>query len=264
MAGEDTFACPDKHTYDWVMGQFPRLCFPVLVELVDFAFDRSNPVKDGVASFTWLVPKEEAAARIEEFAEQIEGILNEVLQGDWTDLEKALALYDYFSRTYVYDYETEQKMYEIPVDYTTTYRLFKTGTGICSEIAPAYSYLLMQIGVDATVMQGPAHEWSYVRIGGNDYHIDPTWALGNPGVLAYFMMTDAQREVGLCGRDKFVITSNYSKDYPHPDYAADDDFFAPIWECYFEEFDPAEKKLRCWQYTEGWEKDYIEFDYTGF
>ena len=23
MAGEDTFACPDQYTYDWVMGQFP-------------------------------------------------------------------------------------------------------------------------------------------------------------------------------------------------------------------------------------------------
>ena len=72
MAGEDTFACPDKNTYDWVMGQFPRLCFPLLVELIDFAYDRSNPVKDGIGSFTWLVTKEEAAARIEEFAEQIE------------------------------------------------------------------------------------------------------------------------------------------------------------------------------------------------
>ena len=70
MAGEDTFACPDTHTYDWVMGQFPRLCFPLLVELIDFAYDRSNPVKDGVGSFTWLVTKEEAAAFIEKLNEE--------------------------------------------------------------------------------------------------------------------------------------------------------------------------------------------------
>ena len=42
MAGEDTFACPDQHTYDWVMGQFPIRCFPVLTELIDFAYDREN------------------------------------------------------------------------------------------------------------------------------------------------------------------------------------------------------------------------------
>ncbi len=118
MAGEDTFACPDKHTYDWVMGQFPRLCFPVLVELIDFACDRSNPVKDGIGSFTWLVSKEEAAARIAEFAEQIEGILSEVLEDDWSDVEKALALYVYFSRTYEYDWDTYYQDLEAQVDYT--------------------------------------------------------------------------------------------------------------------------------------------------
>ena len=94
MAGEDTFACPDQHTYDWVMGQFPRRCFPVLTDLIDYAWDRSHSVKNGVASFTWLVSREEAAVRIAEFAHQIEGILNETLRDDDTDFEKALALYD--------------------------------------------------------------------------------------------------------------------------------------------------------------------------
>ncbi|MBQ1860305.1 MAG: hypothetical protein II141_03900, partial [Clostridia bacterium] len=82
MAGEDTFACPDQHTYDWVMGQFPIRCFPVLTELIDFAYDRENSVVDGVASFTYLVPHEEAARRIEEFARQVEGILNNVFEDD--------------------------------------------------------------------------------------------------------------------------------------------------------------------------------------
>ena len=71
MAGEDTFACPDQFTYDWVMGQFPRRCFPVFVELIDYAYDRGNAVANGTASFTYLVPREEAAARIEAFAEQV-------------------------------------------------------------------------------------------------------------------------------------------------------------------------------------------------
>ena len=48
MAGEDTFACPDQYTYDWVMGQFPIRCFPVLTELIDFAYDREHSVIDGV------------------------------------------------------------------------------------------------------------------------------------------------------------------------------------------------------------------------
>jgi len=128
MAGEDTFACPDQHTYDWVMGQFPIRCFPVLTELIDFAHDRENSVVDGIASFIYLVPREEAAGRIREFARQVESILNDVLEDDYSDFEKALVLYDYFSHTYHYDYETEQKMYDTFVDYTTTCRLFEQGT----------------------------------------------------------------------------------------------------------------------------------------
>ena len=238
MAGEDTFACPDQHTYNWVMGQFPRLCFPVLTEIIDYAYDRGHCVKNGVASFTYLVSREEAAERIAEFAAQIEGILNEALRDDDSDFEKALAMYEYFCRTYVYDWDTYEKMQETYLDYTTTLRLFRTGTGICCEIAPAYSYLLMQAGVDATVMIGNNHEWSYVRIGGHDYHVDPTFVISSDESLAWLMMTDEQRAKEGFGKGEYFITSNYSRDHAHPDYI-----------------------LSCRRYTEGWETVYFDFAY---
>ena len=261
MAGEDTFACPDQHTYNWIMGQFPRLCFPVLTDLIDYAYDRGHCVKDGVASFTYLVPREEAAARIAAFAEQIEGILNEVLRDDYSDFEKALALYDYFCRTYQYDWETYEKQQETYLDYTTTLRLFQTGKGICCEIAPAYSYLLMQAGVEATVMVGYNHQWSYVRIGGRDYHIDPTFVISSDSSLAWLMMTDEQREKDGYEKNGCFIICNYSQDHPHPDYTADDSTYSMIWDCCFEEFLPDENKLRCRLYSEGWEADCIDFFY---
>ena len=62
MAGEETFACPDEDTYWWVMGQYPDQCFPVLKELIWYCYDVEHPVKDGVAEFTYTVPKEEAKA----------------------------------------------------------------------------------------------------------------------------------------------------------------------------------------------------------
>ena len=265
MAGEDTFACPDQHTYDWVMGQFPIRCFPVLTELIDLACDRENSVVNGVAGFTYRVPREEAARRIGEFARQVQDILNDALEDDYSDFEKALALYDYFTQHYTYDYETEKEMYSTYVDYTTTYRLFGSGTGICFEIARAYAYLLMQAGVDATTVMGSGHEWSYVRINGVNYHVDPTYAINEMDhSLAFFMMTDSRREATGHGRDSFVYVSNYSQDHPHPAYSADDDTFAPLWERHLESFSPQEKVLRCWQYTTGWEKGYLDFDYTGY
>lgn len=260
MAGEDTFACPNQHTYDWVMGQFPRLCFPVLTELITYSYDRENSVKDGVAGFTYLVLPEEASARIAAFAQQIEKILNEALQKQYSDFEKAAALYDYFSRNYRYDFETREKQLKSYLDYTTTLRFFRNGMGICSEIAPAYSYLLMQAGVDATVMMGNDHEWSYVRINGHNYHIDPTYAISANGSLAYLMMTDSQREKDGFIVGKCTVVSNYSQDHPHPAYAADDDSYSVIWDCYFDSILPGEHKLLCRKYSDGGEEKTVVFD----
>ena len=83
-------------------------------------------------------------------------------------------------------------------------------------------------------------------------------------ILTYFMMTDEKREAENCEINDFVISSNYSHDHPHPDYTADDETFSPLWDYYYEELLPDESKLRCWHYTEGWEKVYFEFDYSGF
>ena len=264
MAGEDTFACPDQYTYDWVMGQFPRRCFPVLVELIDYAYDRENSVIDGVASFTYRDSPEEAAARIGEFAELIEGILNETLRDDYSDMEKALALYDYFCNTYVYDWETADRMMEEAVNYTRPYRLLSTGTGICSEISPAYSYLLMQVGVEATTIMGGDHEWSYVRINGNEYHIDPTFVISDPVSLSYFMMTDEQRKINGYGREEYVYISNYWHEHEYPGYVADDDSFSTLWTYSLTEFLPDEDILRCWRYGPGWEMEYLDYSYAGF
>ena len=265
LAGEDTFQCKDQFTYNWVMGQFPIRYLPILPELIDYAYDRGNCVHNGIASFTWLVPPEEAKARIAEFGKQIEGILNEVFADDYTDFEKALALYIYFSEHYEYDYETYMKMYESYVDYTSAYRFFQNGIGICHEIALAYSYLLMQAGVEATTMMGSDHEWSYVRISGKNYHIDPTFVLGDKYSLSYFMMNDEQRTANGYGRDHYVITSNYSHEISLPTYTADDDTFRPLWNKPFESFSHEDHTVLCsTEVGDAGEWSYIEFDYSGF
>lgn len=270
MAGEDTFACKDQHTYDWMMGQFPEHCLPIMKELIDLAWDREHSVINGVASFTYLVPPEEAKARIEEFGQQIEDMLNEIFEDDWSDFEKALALYIYFSDHYVYDYETYMKMYEEYVDYTSCYRFFQTGIGICHEISSAYSYLLLQAGVQATTMSGnraydeAGHQWSFVRINGKNYHIDPTYALGTGGDLCYFMMTDAQREAEDCyAPATFYAVSHYSRENPHPDYTADDETFRPLWDLSYEAFNHETHTVCGQKQSDYGERTNYTFDYSG-
>ena len=156
-------------------------------------------------------------------------------------------------------------------DYLSSYRVLTTGTGICQEFSVAYSYLLLQAGVDASTMSGhrsydgASHQWSYVRINGNNYHIDPTYVIGDCDSLEYFMMTDEQRTLNGYGREEYVIASNFSQDHPHPDYVADDDTFRPLWDKYFETFFHETHTILCSAETGDYgEWTYFEFDYTGY
>lgn len=265
LAGEDTFACKDQHTYDWVIGQFPERCLPILRELIDYAYERDHAVRDGVASFTYLVPPEEAKARIEQFGAEIEDIVNAAVMDDDTDFEKAFALYGYVMEHYEYDYELAERMEHEYVDGTGILRLSRTGKGVCHELSMLYSYLLQQTGVQATIMMGADHQWSYARINGHDYHIDPTFGLTDRESLAYFLMTDEQREETGFAKKDFVITSNYAQDHPHPDYRADDDHFRPLWSAYYGELLRDVHIAYCpIGEDENGEWRFLEFDYTGY
>ena len=164
------------------------------------------------------------------------------------------------------------KMYDEYVDYTSCYRFFETGIGICHEISSAYSYLLLQAGVQATTMSGTraydlaGHQWSYVRINGKEYHIDPTYVLGTGGTLRYFMMTDEKREEeDSYDPSTFYAVSHYSQDHPHPAYVADDETFAPLWEYEFESFDHETHTVLCPAgQSEYGEWTYFRFDYAGY
>ena len=57
MEGRDTFACPDQDTFDWVIGQFPYRCFPVVEGLIDYPADREHAVSDGVGHFSYTVTR---------------------------------------------------------------------------------------------------------------------------------------------------------------------------------------------------------------
>ena len=260
-AGEDTFECEDEETYNWMIHQLPGDYFPVFTEIIEPVY--GEPVKDGTASFNYKVSKEKAAELISDFEELVVDLLNKTMKPSYSDFENAISLYNYFSVNYTYDYDTENKMYEEYVDYTSCYRFMTSGNGICSEVSSAYTYLLMQAGIDATIVLGPNHQWSYIRLNGKNYHIDPTYALSRNGSLEYFLMTDEKRAESGFERKDCRITGNYAAEFGCPEYMADDDTFAPLWNGSYAGFDHDTHTL--YYETEGEQEFYTaQFDYKDF
>ncbi|MCR5283586.1 MAG: transglutaminase-like domain-containing protein [Lachnospiraceae bacterium] len=265
LSGEDEFAVNSEETYEWMIGQFPGVCFPILEEYTES--DYGGAYHDGTATFHYTIPKSEFARREAEFEDIVTGILNETMQDDYSDLEKVLALYVYFCRTYTYDYDTYEEMSDRYIEELSAYRFLTTDHGICSECAPAFSYLLLEAGVDATVAggtcphNGEGHAWSYVTINGKNYHLDPTYGMDSGVCLSYFMMTDEQREEEDGYKKSEMCVGCHYKDEQNGDqYDAEDDFFAPLWGGYLNSWDH-EKNLIYYMDRNG--NDAV-FDYSAF
>jgi len=264
VEGRDDFECPDQNTYDWVMGQFPYVCFPVVAKCVQIS---TEPVEGGVAHFEYTIPVEEFQQKLEAFETEIVEILNSTLEDDYDDIEKMLALYKYMSDHYTYDddlYSRIQTDFEAEV---SGYRALQEKKGICQELSVLYSYLLLQVGIDATVMKGVGvtnepHQWSYVRLNGKNYHVDPTFVVCDKDNLKYFMMTDEQRAA--CDgfeKENFQFISYYVVETGYPMPEAVDETYKDLWNGSFLSFDKDSNVLHYYQFDDG-EGNYGEREFV--
>lgn len=268
LAGEDYFECADQETYDWMTGQCAYACYPVIARYTGTAYGGS--FKDGKGKIRYDIPKDELKKKIEDFKVLIEDILNETLEDDYSDFEKALALYIYFADNYTYDYDAADTFLS---DQLWGYRVFTEKTGICQEFSIAYSYLLLQAGVDATVMSGNrsydkmGHQWSYATINGKYYQIDPTYVLGSGYSLAYFLMDDAQRtEQDTYVPAKCILCNHYGEEGKKnfkrdKKYDCTDTSYKEIWKGSFYSFDPDKNILYYLTYNDYGDPVSNTFDY---
>lgn len=244
-AGEDSFACPDEETMKWCGNELAHYCF-LIAE--DYAY--GEYIGDGRAKIIYRVGKEVYLKREREYEAQIEAILNDVLEDDYTDLEKALALYEFIAEYCVYDWNKWFGLMNFERGVTQTgYRVLVEQKGVCWEIASLYAYLLMQSGVGADVVIGESteadeterHAWVYLELDGQGYLIDPTWGITDArgSELAYFLFTDEMREMRdlwrtasaeVAGAGPYKSREKYS-------FFATDDRYSPLWNGWFIAFD---------------------------
>lgn len=200
--GADTFACPSEKIYKYCMDDaVQNQLYPVAcMQITGKSNDGSKPYEDGVGHIYYTKSKEDFLERQTNFQREIESIMNAYIKTDDSDYEKCLAMYDYMVSHYSYDYDREIDAAE-DGSFCATLKYKK---GVCVDFSAMYAYLLMECGVDAISVANNGvdgagyHAWTYVKIDGKGYHIDPTWGLkrdpSDPSFrLDYFMMTDEDR-----------------------------------------------------------------------
>ena len=200
LTGQDSVALKDKESFDRCRYAI-RYCLPVADSYVGYPEADQADNKDGTFKLEYTIPKEEIGPRIDAFIARVEELINSTVEEDDTPLEKTLALYMATATRIDYDYAAAEADWDEPSDRTTgPYHAIMEDLGICQEIAGAYAYLLLQVGIDATTCTGLTHsmewghEWTLVNIGDKYYHCDPTSQTKEKNNLRYFGMTSAQRE----------------------------------------------------------------------
>lgn len=106
---------------------------------------------------------------------QIEAQAEQYLQGISTQAA------DYEKVKYVYEtIVTETEYQKDAQDSQNIYSVFVNHESVCQGYAKAAQYLLMRLGVDATLVKGTVyggenHAWNLVWIDGTGYYMDATW-----------------------------------------------------------------------------------------
>ena len=245
-AGEDEFECKTEGDAAWCSGRLATYFFPV-----GGVYTSAKYEGNGKAKITYNIPKEEFLEKEKDFEERIVAILNDVLEEDYTDFEKALALYEFMTEYTVYDYEMLEHSSEW-MDEQSGYRVLMEQKGICWEIACLYQYLMLQCGAKAEESVGAPekededlHAWNYVTLDGQGYLIDATWGVTErrePN-MEYFLFTDDMRErrdgyksesFDIGGYGLYGARKKYS-------FEANDERYSELWYGTFLAFDEEEK-----------------------
>ncbi len=117
----------------------------------------------------------ENPGRLPEFEEEVQNILS-CIDPAMSDVEKALAVHEYFIMNYNYGRRTND--FEVdPSDAYTAYGIMVNKFGVCEAYTQAYKYIMEQLGIPCIIVTSTAmnHAWNMINVDGDWYHVDVTW-----------------------------------------------------------------------------------------
>lgn len=155
-------------------------------------------------------------AEITRMEDAVEEEVNKILEGVTPDMSQ----YDIVK--YFHDYICENVVYDDKADNCNNiYGAFVNKRALCQGMAKAFSYLCGKVGIETLTVTGDAdgiaHMWNMVKIGGEWYHIDPTYDNAESPTHGKYVRYDY-----FCLDDDTIYSkrSIYDQDYEYPKAAS--------------------------------------------
>lgn len=135
------------------------------------------------------------AAQLTEIDRVIAKFKEDYIKPGMSDFEKEMAIIQYIVATNTYDCENYAKHLKIEAgvktkekpnpDTYTAYGALVKGRSVCAGYANAFNMLCSACGLESAILSGPtkenckcAHAWNMVKLDGEWYLVDVTWADG--------------------------------------------------------------------------------------
>ncbi len=124
------------------------------------------------------------------------GIVDEIIEEEMTDREKAEAAYHYITEKVAYDFRYYSGKNDMPFVSTVALGALRDHLAICGGYSHALEMLLDVCGIEnytvSGISGGEYHAWNYVILDGTGYYCDPTADRG--GMNGHFLLTADELE----------------------------------------------------------------------
>ena len=248
---EKTFSCRSREKF-YHLFSISNSCFPLAQELIN---KEESTVNDGVCHLVYRYNDDKLDELILSFENKVTNVISSAVPYDEPDSIKAMELFTTVANKDTYD---DSNTLEDSLKLRS-YRPIMEDIGICQEIAAEYIYYLLQVGIDAfpcTSLNSDlseAHEWAMVKLEGNYYHMDPTYAINYPNSLYFFGLDDIQREYyGDFPKEYYT----YAESEALSERAAIDRTFEKVWLAEEYEIDHIGRKIVITEINTGKEYEY--------
>lgn len=153
-----------------------------------------------------------STAAIKTMEDAVDKEVNMILSG----ITPEMSQYDIVK--YFHDYICENVVYDDKAENCNNiYGALVGKKALCQGMAKAFSYLCGKVGIETATVTGDAdgiaHMWNMVRIGGEWYHIDPTYDNAESASYGHYVRYDY-----FCLDDETIYAKRniYGQDYSYP------------------------------------------------